>query len=641
MKMPFRKNFYIIFMMDILLLISGYYMATWLRYEGQLPPDVMNLFLYTTAPLVVLNIFSFFIFDLYHGMWRYTGIKDLMNVIKCSLLGALLFTVYIAVVYRFNNFSRAIILIDFLLNIVTIGGIRLFVRMYYQNEPEFFENFIFRRKIDKTRKRVIILGAWEVGENLLRALNNNPEQPYNVEGFVDESPLYKGMKIHGVPILGSISDLPQLINYYSIDYIFIAASSIRSEKLKMLVEKCTGLGIKFKVIPSVNDWLNDNVKIPLRDINVEDLLKRDPVHLDMDEVRQNLQGKSVLVTGAGGSIGSELARQILEFKPEKLILLDNAETPLFDINNELAKKAEGVTVIACIGDIRTSKSLDRIFKMHKPNYVYHAAAYKHVPLMEITPDEAAKNNIIGTFKLATIASNHNVEKFVMISTDKAVKPSSVMGATKRIAEMVVHAMNGYGTCFTVVRFGNVLASNGSVVPTFEKQISNGGPVTVTHPDVTRYFMTITEAAMLVLQAGAISKGGELFLLDMGEPIKIVDLAKSMIRLAGLVPEKDIEIVYTGLRPGEKLHEELLISGEDVLSTAHERIKICKHKNDFNKKKIIEQMDILNRLIENETDPNAALNIIKVLVPAYAIQSGLSEKNFKDNVVELNTARKNY
>lgn len=639
MRMLLRKNFYIIFILDTILLISCYFFATWLRYEGHLSPDAERLFYHSIFPLVVFNISSFFLFDLYHGMWRYTSIKDLMNVLKGTLSGSLLFIAYIAAVYRFNNFSRSVMLIDFLLNILTVGGLRLLVRMYYQNGPEFFESLVFWKKLKKIRKRVLILGAGEVGERLLRALNHNPEQPYNIIGFIDEGLVNKGMKIHGIPILGVVSDLPQLIDYYSIDYIFIAAPSMHSGKLKILIEKCTGLGIKFKVIPSITDWLNDNVKIPLRDIYVEDLLKRDPIHLDMASVRRSIEGKTVMITGAGGSIGSELARQIIEFKPEKLILLDNAETPLFNIDNELVKRGKGTTVIACIGDIRTNKGLERIFKMHQPNFVYHAAAYKHVPLMEITPDEAAKNNIIGTYKLATVACNHNVEKFVMISTDKAVKPSSVMGATKRVAEMVVQAMNGKGTCFTVVRFGNVLASNGSVVPIFDKQIKEGGPVTVTHPDVTRYFMTIPEAAMLVLQAGAISKGGELFLLDMGEPVKIVDLAMDMIRLAGLVPNKDIEIVFTGLRPGEKLHEELLISGEDVISTAYDKIKICTHKNGFDKKRLFEQIDTLNHVVESEIDSNEALEIIKNLVPAFAIQSTKDTNEFKDNVLELNVIRK--
>jgi len=572
-------------------------------------------------------------------MWRYTGIKDLMNVIKGTLCGSLLFIAYIAAVYRFNNFSRSVILIDFLLNMIAVGGLRLFVRMYYQNGPEFFESLAFWKNLKKIRKRVLILGAGEVGERLLRALNHNPDQPYSVIGFVDEGLVNQGMKIHGVPILGVVSDLPQLTDFYSIDYVFIASQSIRSEKLKLMVEKCSGMGIRFKVIPSVADLLETDLRLQLRDINVLDLLKRDPVNLDMSTVRQSIEGKTVLVTGAGGSIGSELARQILELKPEKLILFDNAETPLFDIDNELVKKSKGTKVIACIGDIRTNKGLERIFKAYKPNYIYHAAAYKHVPLMEITPDEAAKNNIIGTYKLAAAACNHGVEKFVMISTDKAVKPSSVMGATKRVAEMVVQAMNGKGTCFTVVRFGNVLASNGSVVPIFERQIKEGGPVTVTHPDVTRYFMTIPEAAMLVLQAGAISNGGELFLLDMGEPVKIVDLAKNMIRLAGLEPDRDIKIAFTGLRPGEKLYEELLICGEDVVSTAYDKIKICTHKNGFDKSRLFDKLDKLNHVVENETDPNAALDIIKDLVPAYAIQSGISASESLDNIIDIKTARK--
>ncbi len=292
MRILFRKNFYVIFVLDVILLISGYYFATWLRYEGHLPPEVQKLFYHTVLSLVIMKIASFFIFDLYHGMWRFTGIKDLMNVIKGSLLGSLMFIAYIAAIYRFNNFSRSVILIEFILSIITIGGLRLFVRLYYQDGSDFMESLMFWRKINKIRKRIIILGAGEVGERLLRALNHNPEQPYNVIGFVEEGLVNKGMKIHGVPILGIVSDLPQLIDYYSIDYIFIAAPSMRSEKLKMLIEECTGLGIKFKVIPSVTDWLNDNVKIPLRDINVEDLLKRDTVNTDMASVRRSLEGEN-------------------------------------------------------------------------------------------------------------------------------------------------------------------------------------------------------------------------------------------------------------------------------------------------------------------------------------------------------------
>ena len=336
----------------------------------------------------------------------------------------------------------------------------------------------------------------------------------------------------------------------------------------------------------------------------------------MQLVRAEIENRTVLITGAGGSIGSELARQICAFNPGRLVLLDNAETPLYRIDMELKTRSGETEVIPCIGDIRSRRGLERIFKQYKPEFVYHAAAYKHVPMMEMSPLNAINNNIIGTFKLASVAGRHHVNKFVLISTDKAVRPSSIMGTTKRVAEMVVQSMNGNGTRFVVVRFGNVLGSNGSVVPLFQKQIASGGPVTITHPEVTRFFMTIPEAVMLVLQAGSIGKGGELFLLDMGEPVKIVDLAKNMIRLAGLIPEQDIKIEYIGLRPGEKLYEELLIDGEGILDTAYNKIKVCNNFNGINDAVLYGAIEQFNLLLKDSGDKEAAIAILKRLVPAF-------------------------
>ena len=617
MRLLLRKNFWAIFLADMTLLILCYFYAYWLRFDGRIDRATQMLMVVTLVPLLLCKMSSFIFFDLYKGMWRYTSINDLVNVIKGAVAGSLLFVVYLAGRYHFLGISRSVILADLIFTIVAIGGLRLLIRLYFQRQPGLLvEELSFWRRSRADVRKVLIWGIDPCAERLLRELSGGHKTQYKVIGFVDESSVHKGMKIHGVPILGSLEDIPHLVVFYEIDDIFIAVPNMPGKKIKIIIETCAGLGVRFKAVPSLTERINGAIADHLRDIKVEDLLAREPVQHDMSVVRRELEGKTFLVTGAGGSIGSELARQIMVFHPETLVLLDNAETPLYNIEMELRRTPGSIKVIPCIGDIRSMKNLDRIFKQYKPDVVYHAAAYKHVPMMEIAPLDAIHNNILGTYKVATIACKYAVEKFVMISTDKAVKPSSIMGATKRVAEMIVQSMNGNGTRFAVVRFGNVLGSNGSVVPLFEKQIAEGGPVTITHPEVARYFMTIPEAVMLVLIAGAMSRGGELFLLDMGEPVKIVDLAKNMIQLAGLVPDKDIEIKFIGLRPGEKLHEELLIAGEDVVDTAYEKIKVCKNANNIDERILYEAVERFNVLVEDSYDHHAAVSILKRLIPAY-------------------------
>jgi FlaA1/EpsC-like NDP-sugar epimerase len=601
---------------DVVLLSVCYVSAYLFRYEGVISAQSASLIQETIVPLLVCKITSFFFLDVYRGMWRYTGIMDLLNIIKGSLAGSLFLVLYLSMVYHFSGVSRGIILADFVFTIVAIGGLRLLIRLYYQKGPDFMDEIIFWRRYKNDGKRVLVIGTGPLAEQLFRELQGDSRQTFRTIGFIDEGSVNQGMKIHGVPILGSLEDIHRILSYYRIDDIFIANPEIGAGKIKTLVETCAGLGVRVKVIPSLLERMNGSVAHHLRDIRIEDLLEREPVKLDMHEVSRDLKGKDVLITGAGGSIGSELARQIFKFRPGNLILLDNAETPLYNIDMELKGLPAETNVIPCIGNIKNSKKIDQIFKKYHPHIVFHAAAYKHVPLMELTPLDAVNTNILGTFRLASAACKYHVEKFVMISTDKAVRPTSVMGATKRVAEMIVKAMSGNGTRFVAVRFGNVLGSNGSVVPLFEKQIAVGGPVTVTHPEVTRYFMTIPEAAMLVLQASAIGKGGELFLLDMGEPVRIVDLAKNMIRLAGLVPDRDIKIEYIGLRPGEKLYEELLIAGENVVNTAYNKIKICKNFNSIHEEKLFEAVERFRLLVESSYDHEAAVRILRSLVPAY-------------------------
>jgi len=616
MQFFLKKNFWIIFLLDLLLLSFCYYLAHWLRFDGALNPVIRNKILATIIPLLGIKMSCFVFFDLYRGMWRYAGIKDLVNVIMASICGSSLFVVYLAVFYHFTGISRGVLLADALLTIVFIGGLRLLIRLYYQRRQDFLDEIIFWRKVQKEATNVLVVGTGHLAESLLREIHDQRKLNYRVVGFVDVGSKNKGMKIHGVPILGTLENIPDLARYHSIENILVADAGLKSKEIAEIIESCEGLGIRFKVVPSLSEMIVNNVADNLRDIKVEDLLEREQVCLDMRLVREEIENSVVLITGAGGSIGSELARQIHAFDPKRLILVDNAETPLYHIDMELQARRGKAEVIPCIGDIRSRRGLDRIFNKYKPRFVYHAAAYKHVPMMEWAPLEAVNNNVIGTFKLASVACKHSVDKFVLISTDKAVRPTSVMGVTKRIAEMVVQSLGGNGTRFVVVRFGNVLGSNGSVVPLFQRQIASGGPVTVTHPEVTRYFMTIPEAVMLVLQAGSIGRGGELFLLDMGEPVKILDLAKNMIRLAGLVPDRDIQIVFTGLRPGEKLYEELLTDGEGILDTAYDKIKVCNNANGFDEAVLYEAIEQFNLLLKDSRDNEAAVNVLKKLVPAF-------------------------
>lgn len=618
--MNFIKNrtVLILILLDATLLACAYWAAYLIRFDGHLDPVYRQVVILTIAPCIVLKIGIFASLKLYRGMWRYTGINDLVALIKASVVGSFAFVVYLAMFHHFDGMPRSVLIVDGILTVFLLGGLRLAIRICLQSKVGFLpavRSVFAKSKSDL--KRVLIFGTGVLAERLLREITNDVFCGMCVVGFVDETGSRKGMRINGTPILGGLDSIGNIVHYFKINEILLASSENCPKLSERLVEECAKYRIGLKIVPPLNERLVSGALSELRAIRVDDLLNREPVEIQMDQVGRELCGKCVLVTGAGGSIGSEIARQVISYEPSKLILVDNAETPLYRIDLELTGANVATTVIPCIGDVRSTKSLDRIIRRYQPAIIYHAAAYKHVPMMELAPLDAIYNNILGTYKLAQLACKYSVSKFMMISTDKAVRPTSIMGATKRVAEMVVQSLNGRGTCFAVVRFGNVLGSNGSVVPLFEQQIAAGGPVTVTHPDVTRFFMTIPEAVTLVLQAGAICSGGELFLLDMGEPVKIVDLARKMIRLSGFVPDDDIEIKFVGLRPGEKLYEELLIDDEGVVGTAYDKIKVCNNSSSVGLDELHSAVRELSNLVETGGDDHAALSILKRLVPAYS------------------------
>jgi FlaA1/EpsC-like NDP-sugar epimerase len=580
------KNFFIVLCLDILLFTGSFYVAHLIRFEFDIPAYFLATF-YRMLPFVLITkIVCLYFFDLYRGMWRYTSIGDLLNIIKAASVSTLIITFFILIRYHFTGFSRSVFLIDWCLTILLIAGFRLVVRIYFETAGgglswlDTIRSFIrpLKRKIPGTNN-LLIIGAGDCGEKILREIRDNARLQYNVVGFLDDNPAKMGMKIHGVSVLSGISDIKVAAKKVSADEALIAIPSASSHDIRRIVDICDNSGLKYKTIPGMGELINGKITVnAIREVAYGDLLGREIISLDEEKIGTHLKYQNVLVTGAGGSIGSELCRQICRFKPEKIILFERAESPLHAIELELKQSFKNVEVVSILGDIQDINQLNKAFETNRPHIIFHSAAYKHVPMLELHPWKAIDNNILGTKNLIEVSTRNNAARFVFVSTDKAVRPANVMGASKRLSEMLVQGQNGCGlsdTKFMIVRFGNVVGSVGSVVPLFKKQIQRGGPVTVTHPDVTRFFMTIPEACQLILQAGSMGEGGEIFILDMGTPIKIADMAKDLIRLSGFEPDVDIKIEYVGLRPGEKLYEELITEGENIVPTHHEKIMVLK------------------------------------------------------------------
>ncbi|MCB2149556.1 MAG: polysaccharide biosynthesis protein [Deltaproteobacteria bacterium] len=621
-----RRNLFIIFLADAILISVSIIGAYLVRFEFNIP-FYYKQSLYTILPwMVALKLATFYLFNLYRGMWRFTSISDLLNVIKAASISSLIFIAFILFKTGFVGFSRSVFIIDWFLTILLVSGFRISVRLFFEKvsvgelSPSAFFTLIRTLSTkSKGNKKLLIIGAGYSGEKICREINNNPNLRYTVKGFLDDDREKIGRAIHGISVIGSVDDIVAVTKKTNIDEILIAITSANASQMRRIVDACKAVEIPFKTVPGYSELINGNISVKtIRDVAYRDLLGRKIVKLDEAGIESYLKGKTVMVTGAGGSIGSELCRQICRFAPERIILFERAESPLYHIELELKEHFSTVEIIPALGDILNKDQLETTFDQFNPSVVFHAAAYKHVPMLEIQPWKAVENNIQGTVNLLDASVCHGVERFVFVSTDKAVRPTNVMGASKRIAELLIQCQPqqmDMHTKFSIVRFGNVIGSVGSVVPLFRKQIEKGGPVTITHPEVTRYFMTIPEACQLILQAGALGNDQvNIYILDMGAPIKIVDMAKDLIRLSGYEPDKDIKIEYIGLRPGEKLFEELITEGEGIVQTTHEKI-MALHAESCS-------LDLLNGSIEKliqsakTQDHETIKTILKTIVSDY-------------------------
>jgi FlaA1/EpsC-like NDP-sugar epimerase len=541
------------------------YLAFLLRFEGVIPAEKVSLMVSYLPYLMVIRLLFYYNSRLYRDLWRYSSISNLIKIVTTVTLGSVVFFVLVRFLIQDHSYPRSIYILDWMFLILLSGGTRLAMRIlreYMQSEP--------------AGKRVLIIGAGDAAEMMVRDMKNNPQYAYEPIGFIDDNIYKKGLSIHGVPIFGSMGVLEEVVNKHGPEEILIAMPSAGSKATRKVYEACKPFNMPVKTLPGMSDILRGKVSISqIKPLSMEDLLQREPVRSEIRSVREFIQGKAVLVTGAGGSIGSELSRQIIKYGPSRLVMLDRYENGLYQVDLELRQAGHSVGVHSVIGDVMDKGRLQYVFYKYRPRIVFHAAAHKHVPLMELNPVEAVRNNVFGTKNVIEHSMLHDVENFVMISTDKAVNPANVMGATKRMAELLaLNAGRSSNTKFTTVRFGNVLGSNGSVLHIFNEQLSRGGPLTVTHPDIRRFFMLIPEAVQLVLMASSLGKGGEIFVLDMGEPIKILDFAENLIRLSGFVPYEDIDIEFTGLRPGEKMYEELFDDSEKVVLTGNEKLRIA-------------------------------------------------------------------
>ncbi len=565
----------------------AYLFALVLRFDFIVPTTEWQVWCKVLPFIIILKVMIFGYFGAFTGWWRYLTFADLADLLKAAILSSICVATADYLLLSDPGIPRGLLVIDLAMTILLLGGTRASIRL--------FRDHIWPLRSNPDARRAFVVGANSAGEAIVRQTNRNSRSRYRVVGLLDDDKRHHGARLGGVSVLGSPDDVARLAARADAEAILVAANTLPGSQVRRLMEHCSSVNLDVKIVPPIEDILNGHVSFQTRSVDIDDLLRRDPVALDAKAIRNVLRGKRVMVTGAGGSIGSEICRQIAKFQPDSLILIERFESALFAIHRQLGELHPDLMCKPCIADILDHDRMSNLFEWHSPHIVFHAAAHKHVPMMEDNPGEAIKNNVCGTKSVADLAVRHYVERFVLISTDKAVNPTSVMGVSKHLAERYVHGIGDAGeTKFMVVRFGNVLGSIGSVVPIFQEQIRHGGPVTITHPDMCRYFMTIPEASQLVLQAAAMGQGGEIFVLDMGEPVKIIDLAKDMIRLSGFSLD-DIQIRFTGLRPGEKLYEELRFDDEHLLPTSHPKLQVAYHRpfgNDIHTRIVAELCEVL-------------------------------------------------
>lgn len=602
---------------DIILVTIFLYLALLLRFDLNIPHEYITFFKVSIIPVILIVLLCNKIFHLYDFIWKYASIDELISIVYSVTLSNIIFIIYSYLVnysllknihYRF---PATVHIIFWVLSVGALGGTRFIYRIMGRRDSITEYNI----EDSKEKSKVLIVGAGDAGAMLIKEIKKHQTLNYSIVGIVDDDLSKLGQVINGVKIIGTRNDVVAICEKNNVEEIFIALPSAPFQERKEIYNVCKKTGCKLKTLPGIYEIINGDVNISqLRDVDINDLLGRDPIKLNNENINKYIFDKVVLVTGGGGSIGSELCRQIVKFNPKKLIILDIYENNAYELQMELKAKYPELDMDVVIASIRDFDRLEDVFKKYNPYVVFHAAAHKHVPLMEANPAEAIKNNIVGTYNVAKCSDIYKVKRFVQISTDKAVNPTNVMGATKRFCEKIIQAFDKESkTEYVAVRFGNVLGSNGSVIPLFKKQIKQGGPVTVTHPEINRFFMTIPEAAQLVIQAGAMAKGGEIFVLDMGEPVKIVDLARDLIRLSGLKPDEDIKIKYTGLRPGEKLYEELLMDEIALTSTEHEKIFV-EQPMDIDVKYIENSIEQFKEAIHK--DKGNMIDLLQEKVPTY-------------------------
>jgi FlaA1/EpsC-like NDP-sugar epimerase len=587
------------------LVLLAYYGSFLLRFDFHPTTADQRIFVTTLPVVLALKLFIFQQFGLMCGWWRYVGLSDALDIAKAALASSLLLYPLLNFVLQVSGYPRSVVAIDLVLTILLVGGARFSVRAY----SEMAQHCAAERP-------TLIVGAGRAGSSIVRELNRNPQLGLCPVGFVDDDRSKRGIRIDSVKVLGSTDRLAEFIHKLNVECVLIAIPSATGAQVERIISRCHECHVDFKILPPLSQHINGSrARVAnIRNVRLDDLLGREPISVDLASIRTQLENKVLLITGAGGSIGSELARQVANFSPRELVVVDRSENCLFKLALELGASVPKQHLIPLVADIQDVSAMREIFAVYRPEVVFHSAAYKHVPMMERNCFQAVSNNIFGTYNVALLARQFATETFVMISSDKAVRPTNIMGVTKRVAEMIMLSLQDERTRYVGVRFGNVLGSNGSVVPVFQKQIAEGGPVTVTHPEARRYFMTIPEAVQLVLQASALGRGSEIYMVEMGIPIRIVDLAHNLIRLSGLEPDKDIQVIFTGLRPGEKLFEELMLSGEDIKPTSHPKIRVL-NGGRVNFLQVRRWLEELSAAVEAK-NVSALIDVLQRIVPEY-------------------------